>query len=90
MDHTDFFKWILKLIHSFNLFKRQVNAYGELASYKRDYNKLVPKPVVQVKTDWRAGSAARTAKPKKQAPQQQMDVVAAPAHPHAGRGSGGG
>jgi len=32
----------------------------------------------------------RAAKPKKQAPQQQMDVVTAPARPHAGRGSGAG
>ena len=30
---------------------------GELATYKSNCNKLVPKPVVQVKTDWRAGSA---------------------------------
>ena len=49
----------------FNLFKRQVNAYGELAAYKRDCGKLVPKSLVQVKTDWRAGIAARTAKPKR-------------------------
>ena len=50
----------------FNLFKRQVNAYGELAAYKRDCGKLVPKTVVQVKTDCRAGSVSRTAKPKRQ------------------------
>jgi hypothetical protein len=35
-------------------------------------------------------SAVRTVKPKKQAPQQQMTVVTAPARPHAGRGSGAG
>jgi hypothetical protein len=35
-------------------------------------------------------SATRDAKPKKQAPHQQMTVVAAPARPHAGRGGGAG
>jgi hypothetical protein len=35
-------------------------------------------------------SANRAANPKKQAPQQQMTVVAAPARPHAGRGGGAG
>ena len=72
----------------FNLFKRQVNAYGELAAYKRDCSKLVPKPVVQVKTDCRAGSADKAAKTKKQAPQQQMTPAAAHARPAMGRGGG--
>ena len=36
----------------FNVFKRQVNAYGELATYKCDCNKLVPNPVAQGKTEW--------------------------------------
>jgi hypothetical protein len=35
-------------------------------------------------------SATRAAKPKKQAPQQQMAVVVAPARPHAGSGGGAG
>jgi hypothetical protein len=35
-------------------------------------------------------SATRAAKSKKQAPQQQMTVVTAPARPHAGRGGGAG
>jgi hypothetical protein len=36
----------------FNTFKRQVNAYGQLAAYKSARSKLVPKPVAQPKTDW--------------------------------------
>ena len=72
----------------FNLFKRQVNAYGELAAYKHDCNKLVPKPVVQVKTNWRTGNDVRSAKPKKQAPQQQMAPAVAHARPAMGRGGG--
>ena len=70
----------------FNLFKRQVNAYGELAAYKHDCNKLVPKPVVQVKTNWSTGNDVRSPKPKKQAPQQQMAAAAAPERPAMGRG----
>ena len=37
----------------FNVLKRQVNSYGELATYKCDYGELIPKPATQVKTDWR-------------------------------------
>jgi hypothetical protein len=72
----------------FNVFKRQVNAYGQLAAYKSACNKLVPKPVAAPKTDWRAGSAASKAKPKRQQPPQQMEA-AVPARPQAGCGSGG-
>jgi hypothetical protein len=71
----------------FNVFKRQVNVYGQLASYKSPCSKLVPKAVAPTKTDWRSGSAASKAKPKKQAPQQMAAV--APARPQAGRGHGG-
>ncbi len=71
-------------------YKRQVNAYGETSVYKRDCGQLVPKPVAANKTDWSEGSATRAAKPKKQAPQQQMAAAAAPSRPSAGRGSGGG
>lgn len=70
-------------------YKRQVNAYGETSVYKRDCGQLVPKPAVANKTDWRDGSAARAAKPKKQAPQQQMAAALAPARPQSGRGNGG-
>jgi hypothetical protein len=35
----------------FNAFKRQVNTYGQVATYKSAYSKLVPKPVAQPKTD---------------------------------------
>jgi hypothetical protein len=70
-------------------YKRQVNAYGETSVYKRDCGQLVPKPAVANKTDWRDGSAARAAKPKKQAPQQQMTAALAPARPQSGRGNGG-
>jgi len=73
----------------FNVFKRQVNAYGQLAAYKSACSKLVPKAVVQPKTDWRTGSAVAKAKPKRQQPPQQM-TVAAPGRPNVGRGSGGG
>jgi len=72
----------------FNVFKRQVNAYGQLAAYKSACS-IVPKPVVQVKTDWCAGSADSKVKPKRQQPPQQM-AVAAPARPQAGRGNSGG
>jgi hypothetical protein len=97
---------------------------GELAADKSNCSKLVPKPVVQVKTDWRAGSvkqaveiggaagtgdypgfdrswdhwinpndsklgsAARSYKSKKQAPQQQMAPAAA--HARSAWRSGGG
>jgi hypothetical protein len=70
--------------------KCQVNPFGETSGYKRDSEQLVPKPVAATTTEWREGSATRAAKPKKQAPQQQMAVVAAHARPHAGRGSGAG
>jgi hypothetical protein len=70
-------------------YKRQVNAYGETSVYKRDCGQLVPKPAVTNKTDWREGSAARVAKPKKQVPQQQMDAAPAPGRPQSGRGNGG-
>ena len=70
-------------------YKRQVNAYGETSVYKRDCGQLVPKPAVANKTDWRDASAARAAKPKKQAPQQQMAAALAPARPQSGRGNGG-
>jgi hypothetical protein len=75
----------------FNVFKRQVNSYGQLAAYKSACSKLVPKAVAhtQPKTDWRAGSSAAKAKPKRQQPPQQM-AAAAPARHNAGRGSGGG
>jgi hypothetical protein len=52
----------------FNVFKRQVNAYGQLVAYKSACSKLVPKPVATPKTDWRPGSAASKAKPKRQQP----------------------
>jgi hypothetical protein len=70
-------------------YKRQVNTYGETSVYKRDCGQLVPKPTVVNKTDWNEGSAVRTAKSKKQVPQQQMTVAPAPAHPQNGRGNGG-
>jgi hypothetical protein len=35
----------------FNVFNRQVNAYGQLAAYKSACNKLVPKAVAPPKTD---------------------------------------
>jgi hypothetical protein len=35
----------------FNVLKRQVNAYGQLATYESACSKLVPKPVAQPKTD---------------------------------------
>jgi hypothetical protein len=38
----------------FNVFKRQVNAYGQLAAHKSASSKLVPKVVGPPKTDWRA------------------------------------
>jgi hypothetical protein len=72
----------------FNVFKRQVNAYGQLAAYKSACSKLVPKAVAPPKTDWRAGSAASKAKPRKQQAPQQM-AAAASARPQAGRGHGG-
>ena len=72
----------------FNVFKRQVNAYGQLAAYKSACNKLVPKAVAPPKTDWRSGSAASKDKPKRQQVPQQM-AAAAPARPQAGRGHGG-
>ena len=50
-------------------YKCQVNVYGETSVYKRDCGQLVPKPVVTPKTDWSDGSAARSVKTKKQAPQ---------------------
>jgi hypothetical protein len=71
-------------------YKRQVNSFGETSGCKRDSGHLVPKSVASTKTDWREGSVPRAAKPRKQAPQQQMAVVAAPASPHAGCGSGAG
>jgi hypothetical protein len=71
-------------------YKSQVNSFGETSGYKRDSGQLVPKPVVATKTHWREGSATRAAKTKKQAPQQQMAVVAAPSRPHAGSGGGAG
>ena len=67
-------------------YKRQVNAYGETRVYKRDSGQLVPKTVVTPKTDWRDGSAARSAKTDKQAPHQQMTAVTAPPCPAGGRG----
>ena len=36
----------------FNVLKRQVNAYGQLATYESACSKLVPNPVAQPKTDW--------------------------------------
>jgi hypothetical protein len=72
-----------------NAFKRQVNAYGQLAAYKSARSKLVPKPVAQPKTDWRSGSVDSKAKPKRQHAPQQM-AAPAPARPQAGRGNGGG
>jgi hypothetical protein len=36
----------------FNVFNRQVNAFGQLGVYKIARNKVVPKPIVQPKTDW--------------------------------------
>ena len=50
----------------FNVFKRQVNDYGQFATYKSACSKLVPKAVAPPKTDWRSGSAASMAKPKRQ------------------------
>jgi hypothetical protein len=50
----------------FNLFKRQVNADGQLTAYKNTCSKLVPKAVAPPKTDWRSGSTASKAKPKRQ------------------------
>lgn len=73
----------------FNAFKRQVNAYGQLAAYKSARSKLVPKSVTQPKTDWRSGTVASKAKPKRQHAPQQM-AAPAPARPQAGRGNGGG
>jgi hypothetical protein len=74
----------------FNSFKRQVNAYGQLATYKSARSKLVPKPVAQPKTDWRSGSVVVSkAKPKRQHAPQQMAALA-PTRPQAGRGNGGG
>jgi hypothetical protein len=70
--------------------KRQVNSFGQTSGYTRDYEQLVPKPVAATTTEWHEGSATRAAKTKNQAPQQQMAVVAAPEHPHAGYGSGTG
>lgn len=56
--------------------KHQVNVYGETRVYKRDCGQLVPKPATatKTKTDWREGSAGRSAKARKQASQQQMTV----------------
>jgi len=73
----------------FNVFKRQVNAYGQLAAYKSACSKLVPKAVAPPKTDWRAGSAASKAKPRKQQAPQQMAATAPARPPGAGRGHGG-
>jgi hypothetical protein len=73
----------------FNTFKSQVNAYGQIASYKSACSKLVPKPVAQPKTDWRSGSMASKAKPKRQHAPKQM-VAAAPACSQPGRENGGG
>jgi hypothetical protein len=73
----------------FNTFKRQVNAYGQLAAYKSACRKLVPKPVAQPKTDRRSGSVISKAKPKRKHDPQQM-VVPVPVRPQAGRGHGGG
>jgi hypothetical protein len=64
----------------FNVFKRQVNAYCQLAAYKSACSKLVLKAVAPPKTDWRSGSAAAKAKPKRQEASQQM-AAAAPARP---------
>jgi hypothetical protein len=50
----------------FNVFKRQVNAYGHLASYKNARSKLVPKPVDQPKTNWQSGSVVSKTKLKRQ------------------------
>jgi hypothetical protein len=69
-------------------FKCQVNAYGQLASYKSASSKLVPKPVASPKTDWRSGSADSKTKPKIQQAPQQM-TAAVPARPQAVRGHGG-
>jgi hypothetical protein len=74
----------------YDINKRQVNSFGETIGYKRDSEQLVPKPVAATTTEWREGSATRSAKPKIQAPQQQMAVVAAHARPHAGCGRGAG
>jgi hypothetical protein len=62
-------------------YKSQVNAYGETSVFKRDCGQLVPKSAAVTKTDWREGSAVRTAKPKKHVSQQQMTVTSAPARP---------
>jgi hypothetical protein len=64
----------------FNVFKRQVNVYGQFAGYKSAGRKLVPKSVAPPKTDWRSGSAVFKAKPKRQ---QTMAL------PQAGLGHGG-
>jgi hypothetical protein len=74
----------------YDINKRQVNSFGETSGYKRDSEQLVPKPVAATTTEWREGSATRATKPKIQAPQQQMAVVAAHARPHAGCGRGAG
>ena len=65
-------------------YKRQVNVYGETSVYKRDYGKLVPKPVVTPKTDWCDGSVSRSGKTKQQTPHQKMTVVSAPPRPGGG------
>jgi hypothetical protein len=57
--------------------------------YKCDCGQLVSKTADSTKIDWREGSAARAAKPKKQVPQQQMVAASAPARPQTGRGHGG-
>ncbi len=77
-----------KWFHTFQQLD-QVNAYGQLASYKSARSKLVPKPVTQPKTDWRSGTVASKAKPKRQHAPQQM-TAPAPTRPQAGRGNGGG
>jgi hypothetical protein len=73
----------------FNVFKRQINAYGQLAAYKSACIKLVPKAVAPPKTDWRSGSATSKAKPKKRQEASQQMAAAVPTRPQAGRGHGG-
>jgi hypothetical protein len=73
----------------YDKYKCQVNSYGETSVYKRDCGHLVPKPAVANKTDWCEGSAARSAKSKKQVPQQQMAAALASDRPQSGRGNGG-
>jgi hypothetical protein len=73
----------------FNTFNRQVNAYGQLATYKNACIKLVPNPVTQPKTDWRSGRVVSKTKPKTQHAPEQL-AAEAPALPQAGRGNGGG